>query len=351
MNFKEELITKNIEFNEREFDRYLKFISNCSINEEYNGLIEKHHILPKTLFPEYFKTSLNIKKLTTRQHFLCHWMLAKSLGKNMWFAFNMMRRIGKNSILYSYAREYISNVISYSNSGRKRTIEERLAISERTRNKVCVKYLNDPFGEIHYVSKDDPRYISGEMVFHKHGSKQSEKTKQKMSRNGIKGKTAFIDNEGNNIYLSYEDGIALGYKTGKNEEYKKKCRDNKQNCMWVHVNGTGKDRLIPKDSFDEKLHTKGRKNGLGWKIVNSSDRNKGDNNIMKKSEIVRNKVAEATSRTYNLIDPNLKEYIITSRLENFCKEHGLCRAIILKYLNTNEIIKKGTAKGWKSFTI
>ena len=38
---------------------------------------EKHHIKPKSLFPELAKDKTNIIKLTYREHYICHWLLYK----------------------------------------------------------------------------------------------------------------------------------------------------------------------------------------------------------------------------------------------------------------------------------
>ena len=70
--------------------RYLKFISACKdqIIEKY----EAHHICPKAsdMFPEYssFKANQwNKCNLTTRQHYVAHWLLWKTFGGSQTRAF------------------------------------------------------------------------------------------------------------------------------------------------------------------------------------------------------------------------------------------------------------------------
>ena len=64
--------------------RYISFIRNCSIKNEYvNDYIEKHHICPKSknMFPEYSdfkKHPWNMVKLTYRQHIIAHILLYKT---------------------------------------------------------------------------------------------------------------------------------------------------------------------------------------------------------------------------------------------------------------------------------
>ena len=58
------------------------------------GLTQRHHILPKSLFPEYksFKNSWNIVNLTNEDHYIAHFILAEfSQHPSMisaWYAMN-----------------------------------------------------------------------------------------------------------------------------------------------------------------------------------------------------------------------------------------------------------------------
>lgn len=82
MKFKEILSTKTK--NEVYLNRYLSFVDNCQRRNDATDLgniyCEKHHILPKSDFPEYRSDPDNIVLLTGRQHFLSHWMLAKAVA-------------------------------------------------------------------------------------------------------------------------------------------------------------------------------------------------------------------------------------------------------------------------------
>lgn len=57
---------------------YLKLVSKNS-NNDY---VERHHILPKCLFPEYKRSSWNVVKLSAKQHFIAHILLYKMFEKN-----------------------------------------------------------------------------------------------------------------------------------------------------------------------------------------------------------------------------------------------------------------------------
>lgn len=105
-------------------------------NESKLVVFENHHILPqaKSIFPQYkskAKYQWNVIKLTPRQHFICHYLLAKLFVKNtppyyaMQKAFNLMRTNNKktntryfNSKLYEYCRLGLSDSIKYTLSMR-----------------------------------------------------------------------------------------------------------------------------------------------------------------------------------------------------------------------------------------
>lgn len=103
---------KNVK-SDRWLKRYLAFV------RVFDGVREKHHnhhILPKSLFPEYEdlnKYSWNASKLGYREHLIAHYMLAKALGGKMWFAYNNMNafNVKLKSILYSSALKEFSKQV------------------------------------------------------------------------------------------------------------------------------------------------------------------------------------------------------------------------------------------------
>jgi hypothetical protein len=53
------------------------------------GYLERHHIVPKSLGGS--DDPSNLVLLTAREHYLCHWLLAKHTNdKRLWLAFSMM---------------------------------------------------------------------------------------------------------------------------------------------------------------------------------------------------------------------------------------------------------------------
>jgi hypothetical protein len=184
----------------------------------------------------------------------------------MWFAFNQMRRIGNTSILYYYARQYISEQISKSNTGRVLSAARKQEISDSLLNTLVVVDKN---GKRYRTSKDNPDYINGNLTSYRNGYIHSDNTKEKMCKNsGNVGKYSFITNYGDVVYLDLETGNKLNYKKGRPEHTNKKHSNTLKNRIWVNIKETQKDRLINMDEFDETIHVRGRKNGPGFKHIN-----------------------------------------------------------------------------------
>jgi hypothetical protein len=135
------------------------------------GYTEQHHIIPKCLGGS--DDSSNLISLSPRQHYVCHWLLAKHYNiKKLWGAFAMMtvassrhQRI-KNSRLFERARLARSKAatgngngmfgkpsackkhsqetiekIRLSKLGKKRTAFNRSPASEETKKKISLSKL------------------------------------------------------------------------------------------------------------------------------------------------------------------------------------------------------------------
>ena len=90
---------------------YMELVSK-DCNDDY---VERHHILPKSLYPEFTKCKWNIVKLSARKHFIAHMLLYRMFEHNtkgygtMLKATRMMGRHSTdnrymNSRLYETAR-------------------------------------------------------------------------------------------------------------------------------------------------------------------------------------------------------------------------------------------------------
>lgn len=107
----------NIKFNEHYTKRYDKFIN--KIVNSNDQIFEKHHILPKSIFPEYEHDENNLIAISPRKHFLCHYILSKALGGSMYHAFWSMC----NGKAYLSTRDYRISSRIYS-SARAQFIHE-----------------------------------------------------------------------------------------------------------------------------------------------------------------------------------------------------------------------------------
>ena len=112
---------------------YIKIYNNIIIKatkrNEPDGYYESHHIIPRSL--KGTNDSYNIVKLTSREHFICHYLLAKMYHPQTfeWYkmnhAFMMMKTsptsLGRyfNSRLYESLRINFSATMAFSQQGKK----------------------------------------------------------------------------------------------------------------------------------------------------------------------------------------------------------------------------------------
>ena len=170
--------------NSHYLNRYWKFIQSFNHQKRIKGKTELHHICPKSadLFPEYKSLKIhswNGIHLTHRQHFIAHWLLAKSYSGKQAFAFWTManktaskyeKPYHVSSIAYAVSRELFVSVsmseevnqkrrkphknprkpgyktvpcseekklkISIANTGSKRTLDQRQKISDAGKGRI-----------------------------------------------------------------------------------------------------------------------------------------------------------------------------------------------------------------------
>lgn len=180
----------------------MKFIQSRPIRTYVTGL-ERHHIIPKCVGGTDVRN--NIIVLTPREHYLCHWMLAKFYGGKLWFAFNQMKRIIKGDIkkssLYSLARKYVSEQIRSTNTGKIRDEKFCNDVSKRTKNTVVVKE-SETSNSYFRVSVFDDEYLNGNLMCYRVGFTHTENTKKKISENGTKGTQGYRNTlTGEKVYL------------------------------------------------------------------------------------------------------------------------------------------------------
>ncbi len=261
---------EKIMINNHYYNRYLKLINYWKTKKFDEG--EFHHILPKCLGGDNSKE--NIIFIGYREHYIAHWILAKSIDDDkLWYAFNMMHRIANSkSSLYRLSRKYISKVVSNRMKGFKHTDAFKDAVSERTKNTLIVKDIN---GNVFRCNKNDPKYISGEYVFYRTGFKHKEKTLSKMRNNGLKNRIMchnIID--GSNIYIKNVDDLPSNYKIGAGWLSSERAKNRPKNIWYTHLE-TMKYRRFKYNEDIPDGYVKGRKGintGKGGKFGRITDK-------------------------------------------------------------------------------
>lgn len=83
---------------------YNSLIANAILRKNIDGYKESHHIKPKSIggTDDYW----NLVKLTAREHFIAHVLLAKIHGGNLWFAVLAMAGGANRKELYAKGRMY-----------------------------------------------------------------------------------------------------------------------------------------------------------------------------------------------------------------------------------------------------
>lgn len=264
-----EIILSSKPHNVHYLKKYIRFIKQCQEkNNHYSGYIEHHHICPKAkdMFPEYsvFKEHpWNRVSLTARQHFVAHIMLWKAY-KN------------RSTTMAAYYMTHVKN--QKINSRLYETLKvERSAVlsdfwSEVNKGKVNVK---DEFGNItkisadefdktihngqhantvmvtdgttsFRVSKDDPRYVSGELKGHTTGMTYAvdaagagyyvSTDDPRFDTGELKGNNAgtiTITNGKTNKRIGLGDSIPVGWKKGMTKKSPK-------GSVWINDGTTSK---------------------------------------------------------------------------------------------------------------
>ena len=141
---------------------YAKSQEKLGLRKRGNGeYYERHHILPKSLFPLWGKDERNLVLLTAREHFFCHQLLYKIYPcKEMNYALFYMANCKKEGMKLS-SKQYERVRLEYSNYksndmkgennsfyGKRHSEETRKLLSENRKGKFCGKD-NSMFGKTH----------------------------------------------------------------------------------------------------------------------------------------------------------------------------------------------------------
>ena len=119
------------------------------------------------------------------------------------------------------------------------------------KGKVVVKYPNS--NVCFQVSVDDPIYQNGEVIYYRTNTKHSDKTRQKMSKNGIKGHNVY--HHPNTLEVRYfKDGdkIPDGFIKGQHEKFREEASEKFIGDAFYHDPKTGEQiRIKPGDTIPD----------------------------------------------------------------------------------------------------
>jgi hypothetical protein len=138
---------------------YIDIINNAKKQKrnKQDGYYELHHILPKSLFPLWKKRKSNKVLLTSREHYLVHYLLCKIYNKpEMFYAFWFMNNNGKYKILSS--NTYKKLKIKQAEQKKK----DIAGINSKTRREIICIETGEIFFSITEAQKQkNIKYIAG----------------------------------------------------------------------------------------------------------------------------------------------------------------------------------------------
>ena len=223
--------------------RYIKFISNIQSKGERNlEQFEKHHIVPKSLLEND-----NLIKLTPREHFIAHHILARALGNKMVFAFHIMSHTGKYKVTsrkYEELKKLLVYELKNNPIGWAKpefwTEEKRKEIS-----KINKKIWSNPEFKTKMCKM---RKGSGNSMYGKKGNKSPMYNRISVT-NGIESK--YIKQEELQHYLD------LGWYKGRQDNVSKNISKSKTHYKYIY-----KDKEFTKINGKNSIREYLQKNGF-----------------------------------------------------------------------------------------
>lgn len=263
--------------------KYVKFVSNClksNVTLSDDVYTENHHILPRSYFKKYSNLNVyrwNKAKLTARQHFIAHLLLAKGYGGSQWiavrcFIYGMTKdKNDKRKLTY---KDFNSRVVSKAKEEYIKIFKIRLSTYwTDERRKEC---------SIRYTGSNNPFY----------GKKVSEEVKNKLSRERS-GEKNYWYGKKRPEHAKLISEMFLGRKFSK---------EHKDNISKTH----NKTYICP------HCGTKGKRLLLRWHFDHCF-------------------IVDKTKNYFKAIDSNGKEYDV-GYINAFAQEHKLSKPTIKRLL-------------------
>lgn len=160
---------------------YNQIINKRQSNIIIDGYYETHHVLPKALGGTNKKH--NLIRLTAREHFICHLLLAKIYGGNMWYAIHMMS-IGANN---RNSRFYRVNSNTYEIVRKQMSIITRERILKNPIKIVYTPELKEKLSKASFKRWQDESFINSMKESRKitHNNKEFKQNQKNKAINAI----------------------------------------------------------------------------------------------------------------------------------------------------------------------
>jgi hypothetical protein len=238
----EMILEKYPDCDQKAVENYLKFVAD---GKQVNGKLEGHHTLMRADFPQYIDTPVNIVKLTARNHFVAHYLLAKAVPSSssiqitFYLMANMKRamylklqEVYKMADVYEASKLHIPSTKGFTpvyNPDTKMVVlmskTDPVVVSGQFRHHTTgTTSVRDKQRNCFRVPKDDSRIISGELQPINKGRKVRMNTVTGETASMIAGdvrledpnwvhpstgKVAVVDSEGNTFSVSKNDSRFL----------------------------------------------------------------------------------------------------------------------------------------------
>lgn len=134
----------NYDVNKHYWERYLKFIKS---RKPTDGYVERHHIYPRSLFPQKTNDADNLISLTAREHFIAHWLLHKAFGGGMTMAFMYMKANSPDHERYWNLNSYAYESLSLAHASAMSVVKTGKPMSEQTRQRMSAARIGKPLSE------------------------------------------------------------------------------------------------------------------------------------------------------------------------------------------------------------
>jgi hypothetical protein len=170
---------------------YTDLMSESKKRDSFLGYFENHHIIPKCLGGN--NSPENLVKLTAREHFIAHLLLAKIYGGPLLVAVMIMTGRAKNSKEYKKIKELYSKEFSGSGNpfyGKKHSEKTIKHLSEKRKSRREMPRTdswkqNISKGHIGKTSHRLGKTLSDEEKFREYKTRRGPKTKEHNAKNSI----------------------------------------------------------------------------------------------------------------------------------------------------------------------